>query len=240
MQPKKKEKNGTSSRHTRAHVYKLFIDVSPCVFIICMNTEERRERGDRHSILYNRLYNKQRYKMKGQSYYLIVAMLLIAILSNTLIDGKKTIPKSKNIHKKTDDDNVNKNGNKDVIDDEDKAGGFGDDPNDMFGWKDWRHAFELTDSDEDGKLHLSDINALFKEHFNKIHAGIPHASGGDRVTREVEDVFLEEAKLFTEHVKGMGSSDVKTFDFKEFKSMMTMFMHARADVQALLDKAQDL
>ena len=56
--------------------------------------------------------------MKGQSYYLIVAMLLIAILSNTLIDGKKTIPKSKNIHKKTDDDNVNKNGNKDVIDDE--------------------------------------------------------------------------------------------------------------------------
>ena len=47
-----------------------------------------------------------------QSYYLIVAMLLIAILSNTLIDGKKTIPKSKNIHKKTDDDNVNKNGNK--------------------------------------------------------------------------------------------------------------------------------
>ena len=45
-------------------------------------------------------------------------MLLIAILSNTLIDGKKTIPKSKNIHKKTDDDNVNKNGNKDVIDDE--------------------------------------------------------------------------------------------------------------------------
>ena len=167
-------------------------------------------------------------------------MLLIAILSNTLIDGKKTIPKSKNIHKKTDDDNVNKNGNKDVIDDEDKAGGFGDDPNDMFGWKDWRHAFELADSDEDGKLHLSDINALFKEHFNKIHAGIPHASGGDRVTREVEDVFLEEAKLFTEHVKGMGSSDVKTFDFKEFKSMMTMFMHARADVQALLDKAQDL
>ena len=53
-------------------------------------------------------------------------------------------------------------------------------------------------------------------------------------------MFLEEANLFTEHVKGMGSTDVSTFDFEEFKSMMTMFMHARADVQALLDKAQDL
>ena len=167
----------------------------------------------------------------------IAAFTLLACTA--FVDGKKKIPKSRNIHKKNSGQDVH-NEAKSVLDDEDKAGGFGDDPNDTFGWSDWRHAFELTDSDEDGKLHVSDIPALFKEHFNKIHAGIPHSSGGDRVTREVEDVFLEEANLFTQHVKGMGSTDVSSFDFKEFQSMMTMFMHARADVQALLDKAQDL
>ena len=174
--------------------------------------------------------------MKTQHLLILATLLLVLLAISTSIDGKKTIPKSKNIHKKKNTEDVNSN----AVDDSDKAGGFGDDPNDTFGWKDWHHAFDLTDSDEDGKLHVSDITALFKEHFNKVHAGIPHSSGGDRVTREVEDVFLEEAKLFTEHVKSMGSTDVSKFDFKEFKSMMTMFMHARADVQALLDKAQDL
>ena len=80
---------------------------------------------------------------------------------------------------------------KSVLDDEDKAGGLVMTQM-TFGWSDWRHAFELTDSDEDGKLHVSDIPALFKEHFNKIHAGIPHPREAT-VTREVEDVFLEEA-----------------------------------------------
>ena len=152
----------------------------------------------------------------------LVLAVLFATFVLTGVFAKKSIPKSPtHSSKKSASSNV-------------KAEDVGSE------WVDWKHAFDLTDSDENGKLHLSDIPALFKEHFNKMHAATPHHSGGDRVTREVEDVFLDEANAFETHVRMMGTPDAQEFDFKEFKQMMTLFMHARADVEGLLNRAQDL
>ena len=152
----------------------------------------------------------------------LVLLALFAVLVSTSVFAKKMIPKSPTHSSK-------------------EASGIANNADDVGSeWVDWKHAFDLTDSDENGKLRLSDIPALFKEHFNKMHAATPHHSGGDRVTREVEDVFLDETNAFDTHVRMMGTPDAKEFDFKEFKQMMTLFMHARADVEGLLNRAQDL
>lgn len=102
---------------------------------------------------------------------------------------------------------------------------------DTYAWHEWLHAFELADTDSDGKLHISDIPALYKEHFNKIMAATPHHSGPDRVVREQEEVFLEEAELFKKHVIRNGTPGHDTFDFHDFKKLMTNYMHVKADLR---------
>ena len=154
--------------------------------------------------------------MFQQLKYAFVFFLFVVLL---VADAKKKLPKSSTHNKKPETRGDN--------------GEVGE-------WVDWKHAFDLADSDENGKLHVSDIPALFKEHFNKAFSAVPHHSGADRVTREVEDVFLDEAEAFEKHVRLMGTPDTHEFDFKEFKQMLTMFMHARADIEGLLNRAQDL
>jgi hypothetical protein len=40
------------------------------------------------------------------------------------------------------------------------------------------------------------VPELFKEHFNQIHATLPHHTHHRGITREEEEVFLEEARSF--------------------------------------------
>ena len=98
------------------------------------------------------------------------------------------------------------------------------------GWHEWLHAFELADTDENGRLHLDDIPSLYKEHFNKIMAATPHPTNPEAVTREDESVFLEDAELFRKYVERNGTPGTEEFSFDDFKRLMTNYMHVQADL----------
>ena len=98
------------------------------------------------------------------------------------------------------------------------------------GWHEWLHAFELADTDENGRLHLDDIPSLYKEHFNKIMAATPHPTNPEAVTREDESVFLEDAELFRKYVQRNGTPGAEEFSFDDFKRLMTNYMHVQADL----------
>ena len=143
-----------------------------------------------------------------------LVLALFAAMAGRVADGK-AIPKSTRVLKSS-------------LEEKDAEG---------FGWHEWLHAFELADTDGDGKLHTDDIPALFKEHFNKIMAAVPHPSNENAVTREDESVFLQDAELFRKHVQRNGTPDHDDFSFHDFKKMMTNFMHAKADLSAALKRS---
>ena len=98
------------------------------------------------------------------------------------------------------------------------------------GWHEWLHAFELADTDSNGKLSLDDIPSLYKEHFNKIMASTPHPTNPEAVTREEESVFLEDAELFRKYIERNGTPGTHEFTFDDFKKLMLNYMHVTADL----------
>jgi hypothetical protein len=105
-------------------------------------------------------------------------------------------------------------------------------------WHSWQRAFDRTESHtdhkSDGRLHMNDINELFKAHYILEYGEEEHkmASQPDVVDdhgtakpRPPMDVFLQEAANFRTHIESTGTPGVIAFSFKDFKIMLLEYMH---------------
>ena len=105
-------------------------------------------------------------------------------------------------------------------------------------WQLWKQSFETVTSDTEGILHVSQINDLFKEHYNLHHK--QHIDNVDleqfRLANSAH--FVEEAIQFRAWLPADASH---RYTYEEFHDKMLEFMDSRHDERkGLIEYAQHI
>ena len=103
-------------------------------------------------------------------------------------------------------------------------------------WADWKVAFDSAAGGEPARLQRSSIPALFKAHFELIHASLPGHEAHDHITQADEELFSDEARSFAAYAAAqLGEGEAMSWE--EFKTTMGQFMDAKSDQSAALRRA---
>ena len=105
-------------------------------------------------------------------------------------------------------------------------------------WSTWEEAFELTDSDADGRISAGDVHSLFVEHHNLVQARL-HASHPGSGHRTLADFETEFAHFRRFHLSRGHEND--SWTWVELKPVLRMHAEEMASERAaLLDLTKHL